>query len=105
MKCPFSPSQKPTEYLPLLDRAVSQELRNLIRDLLSGSVNTVNALVLATADHVYDNLDAADTLARHLERHALNVISFFPFSPLKRSCYTFTLFLCLRKFQMAGSSA
>eukprot|EP00108_Taenia_solium_P012327 TsM_000830900 transcript=TsM_000830900 gene=TsM_000830900 len=67
--------EKPTEYLPLLDRAVSQELRNLIRDLLSGSVNTVDALVMATADHVYDNLDAADTLARHLERHALNEVS------------------------------
>ncbi|EUB59273.1 PAB-dependent poly(A)-specific ribonuclease subunit [Echinococcus granulosus] len=67
--------EKPTEYLPLLDRAVSQELRNLIRDLLSGSVNTVDALVLATADHVYDNLDAADTLARRLELHALNEVS------------------------------
>ncbi|VDM35392.1 unnamed protein product [Hydatigera taeniaeformis] len=65
--------EKPTEYVSLLDRAVGQDLRNLIRDLLSGSVNTVDALVLATADHVYDNLDAADTLARHLERHALNV--------------------------------
>ncbi|KAM7541484.1 hypothetical protein Aperf_G00000042098 [Anoplocephala perfoliata] len=59
--------EKPAEYLSLLDNGISPELRNIVRDLILGKLTTIEALVVATADHVYDCLESVDVLARNLE--------------------------------------
>ena len=70
----------------MLDNTTSPELRNLLRDLLSGTVNSLDALMLLTADHVFDNLDAADSLARSLEEHVLRV-TLTTFSFVRKAVY------------------
>ncbi|VDN97160.1 unnamed protein product [Rodentolepis nana] len=67
--------EKPTEYLPLLDSGVSPELRNIVRDLVLGNITTIDALVMATADHAYDCMESVNVLARNLETFLQREIS------------------------------
>uniref|UniRef100_A0A5K3EHB4 Pan3_PK domain-containing protein n=1 Tax=Mesocestoides corti TaxID=53468 RepID=A0A5K3EHB4_MESCO len=63
--------KKPTQYLSILEQVFPQGLPNLLQDLLTGTLSSVDALVLATANHAYDHLSTICSVNKYQERQLL----------------------------------